>query len=141
MILIDEKAAASVGLVTYQNARRFLESVTLFNDGSEPVTGLTVSVTASPPFISPIQWSIDRVEANGMLPLRDLEAQMRRDPSFDGREGDGVRSPSSSGATARRSHPGPFPYAFSPIPSGAAHRICRSSWLRSRFPPIPQLND
>lgn len=88
MILIDVKAAASVGLVAYQNARRFLESVTLFNDASDAVTDLTVSVTASPAFICPVQWNVDRVEGNGMLPLRGLEAHMRRDPEFDGREGE-----------------------------------------------------
>lgn len=88
MILIDVKAAASVGLVTYQNARRFLESVIILNDGPDDVVDLVVSVTASPPFITPMQWTVDRVSANGMLPLRGLEAQMRRNPTFDGREGE-----------------------------------------------------
>lgn len=88
MLSIEVKAAPSVGFVTYQNARPFLESVILRNEGAEDLKDLVVTAVAYPPFVSPARWSIDRVAAGGELPLRRIEAHLRRDAGFSIREGE-----------------------------------------------------
>lgn len=70
------KAVECFNCAAWQNAVPLLRSVTVENPTSAAISSLTVELTASPQFVRPRRWTIDRVEAEGSVALSDVDLKL-----------------------------------------------------------------
>ncbi len=70
-ILVD--ALATFNYVAWQNAVPLLRSLIVENPGPQLISGATLELTASPPFVRPQAWTIDRIGVGDSVTLRDID--------------------------------------------------------------------
>ena len=79
-VSIDVDAAPRVSLALQQQGVPFLRRIRLTNHSAEPLDGLTVEVSADPPFLAPFAW---RLDALGPGAARDVDTRaLLLSPSF-----------------------------------------------------------
>ncbi len=66
-------AASRVNFASAQNAVPVIRSLALRNCGDEVFEGLRLTLSAQPPFLREKIWVIDRLDAEGQIPISDRD--------------------------------------------------------------------
>ena len=75
-VRLQVSAVARLNFADFQNAVPALLELAIINLTDEPVTGLTVSLSAEPAFVRPRSWSLDAVGPNETYHLTQLDVQI-----------------------------------------------------------------
>jgi hypothetical protein len=73
---IKATVAHKVGFASHQNAVPILNDLTLENVGDEPLTELTVSLEADPPFLEKKIWKIDTIRPGDEIRIGDRDIRL-----------------------------------------------------------------
>lgn len=73
---IKATVARKVGFASHQNAVPILHDLTLENVGDEPLTELTVSLEADPPFLEKKIWKIDTIRPGDEIRIGDRDIRL-----------------------------------------------------------------